>query len=206
MTISAVTDIHNHVATIKFSSAEPHYMTLALVEAIQAQFLAAENNDDVRVIILTNQTPGFFITHYCLDEINKHISTGIKIKSLVGRLYPLSVRMMMALARTLICFDHYTPIKACIDALAKGSIVETSLTYARVNKFLLQVRNSRKPVIAAIGGNAQGFGMELSLACDYQIMARGDFYLGQIESLIGLMPGSGGMHSLTRLLGEAKAL
>ena len=106
----------------------------------------------------------------------------------------------------LIKFDSNASIKASIDALSKGSLVETSLTYARVNRFLLTVRNSQKPVIAAIGGNAQGFGMELSLACDYRIMARGDFYLGQIESLVGLIPGSGGLHSLTRLLGEAKTL
>ena len=52
--------------------------------------------------------------------------------------------------------------------------------------------------------------MELSLACDFRIMARGSkhdpYHLAQIESLVGLVPGSGGMHSLTRLIGEARAL
>ena len=206
MKIDAVTSIKNHVATISFSSPTRHYMTLALLQAIETEFIAAENNTDVRVIVLKNQEPGFFITHYCLDEINKHISTGIKIKALAGRLFPLSIRVMMTLAKMLIRFDSNASMKASIDALSKGSLVETSLTYARVNRFLLTVRNSQKPVIAAIGGNAQGFGMELSLACDYRIMARGDFYLGQIESLVGLIPGSGGLHSLTRLLGEAKTL
>ncbi|REL32441.1 enoyl-CoA hydratase/isomerase family protein [Thalassotalea euphylliae] len=206
MSIQVHTHITNHIATIAFTSPEHHFMTLELLEAIQAAFSKLARDPQVRVIILTNSSPGYFITHYSLDEINQHMQQVRKIKALTGPLFPVSVRLVMALSKAIVRLDRFPSVRNVIDRAAKYNFIETTLTYARVNRFLQQVRNSQKLVIAAIGGNAQGFGMELAMACDFRVMARGDYYLGQIESLIGLMPGSGGMHSLTRLIGEAKAI
>ncbi|REL27476.1 enoyl-CoA hydratase/isomerase family protein [Thalassotalea euphylliae] len=206
MSIQVHTHIANHIATIAFTSPEHHFMTLELLETIQAAFSKLARNPQVRVVMLTNSTPGYFITHYSLDEINQHMQQVIKIKALTGRLFPISVRLVMALSKAIVRLDRFAAVRNVINRAAKHNFIETTLAYARVNRFLQQVRNSQKPVIASIGGNAQGFGMELAMACDFRVMAKGDYYLGQIESLIGLMPGSGGMHSLKRLVGEAKAI
>jgi 3-hydroxyacyl-CoA dehydrogenase len=62
-----------------------------------------------------------------------------------------------------------------------------------------------KPVIAALGGNALGGGLEIALGCHWRV-ATLDCKLGLPEVNIGLIPGAGGTQRLTRLVGPAKAL
>lgn len=69
-----------------------------------------------------------------------------------------------------------------------------------------RIEDSAKPVIAAINGNAMGFGCELALACDFRIAESGDHLLGQPEVLVGLVPGAGGTQRLARTVGTARAL
>jgi 3-hydroxyacyl-CoA dehydrogenase len=64
---------------------------------------------------------------------------------------------------------------------------------------------SKKPVIAAIHGNALGGGLELALACHWRV-AVADARLGLPEVKIGLLPGAGGTVRLPRLIGVEPAL
>ena len=61
-----------------------------------------------------------------------------------------------------------------------------------------------KPVIAAINGYAFGGGCELSLACDFRIMAKGG-KIGLTELTLGLIPGWGGTQRMAKLIGISKA-
>jgi enoyl-CoA hydratase/carnithine racemase len=61
------------------------------------------------------------------------------------------------------------------------------------------------PVIAAINGFALGGGCEMSLACDFRVMAD-DAKIGVPETRIGALAGAGGVQKLHRIVGRGKAL
>ncbi|NIQ21405.1 MAG: enoyl-CoA hydratase/isomerase family protein, partial [Pseudomonas stutzeri] len=60
------------------------------------------------------------------------------------------------------------------------------------------------PVIAAINGVAAGGGLELALSCDFRIAAE-SAKMGLPEGNVGLIPGSGGISRLVKLVGPAVA-
>ena len=67
------------------------------------------------------------------------------------------------------------------------------------------IEASAKPVVAALGGNALGGGLEIALGCHARV-ALPDCKLGLPEVNIGLIPGAGGTQRLPRLVGAATAL
>ncbi|HJP37276.1 MAG TPA: enoyl-CoA hydratase/isomerase family protein, partial [Gammaproteobacteria bacterium] len=57
-----------------------------------------------------------------------------------------------------------------------------------------------------INGYCGGGGCELTLCCDIRLAGPGDYTIGQMEILVGLLPGAGGTTRLARTVGTAKAL
>jgi len=70
---------------------------------------------------------------------------------------------------------------------------------------LIQIEDSRKPVVMAIHGTALGGGLELAMAGHYRVAVPGA-EVGQPEVKLGIIPGAGGTQRLPRLVGVAKAL
>jgi enoyl-CoA hydratase/carnithine racemase len=70
------------------------------------------------------------------------------------------------------------------------------------------VRLSRAPVvsIASIRGRATGVGSELALACDMRFVSREKAILSHFEVGAGIVPGSGPIARLPRLMGRGRAL
>lgn len=66
------------------------------------------------------------------------------------------------------------------------------------------VRDFELPVVAKIHGYCLGGGFELALACDLRV-AHEDATFGFPEIDLGLLPGAGGVHYVTRVAGEGAA-
>jgi 2-(1,2-epoxy-1,2-dihydrophenyl)acetyl-CoA isomerase len=72
------------------------------------------------------------------------------------------------------------------------------------NPIITQIKKIAKPVIAAVNGVAAGAGANIALCTDI-ILAHENASFIQAFSKIGLIPDSGGTHTLPRLIGQAKA-
>jgi 3-hydroxyacyl-CoA dehydrogenase len=114
---------------------------------------------------------------------------------------------------------------AAVDALegsdAKALVIvcagRTFIAGADIREFNQPLREPRlgvvidrldkcgKPVIAAMHGTALGGGLEVALACSYRIAVK-DAQFGLPEVKLGLLPGSGGIVRLPRLVGVDAAL
>ncbi|MHA1537127.1 MAG: enoyl-CoA hydratase/isomerase family protein [Alphaproteobacteria bacterium] len=66
-----------------------------------------------------------------------------------------------------------------------------------------EIEQMEIPVIAAINGVAAGGGLELALSCDFRFAAD-TARMGLPENNVGLIPGSGGISRLVKLVGPAK--
>ena len=90
-----------------------------------------------------------------------------------------------------------------MDAQDLSEAIAWSLTRF-YHPVIRRLRTLDLPVLAAVNGVAAGAGANLALACDFVIAAESAKFV-QAFANIGLVPDSGGTHSLPRLVGEARA-
>jgi 3-hydroxyacyl-CoA dehydrogenase/enoyl-CoA hydratase/3-hydroxybutyryl-CoA epimerase len=77
----------------------------------------------------------------------------------------------------------------------------------RIESLLRRLEVLERPVVAAINGTALGGGLEIALACHHRIaIDEPKARYGLPESMLGVLPGAGGVVRSVRLLGIAPAL
>jgi enoyl-CoA hydratase/carnithine racemase len=89
------------------------------------------------------------------------------------------------------------PAPARHDDPAVDGILRTQDSYTWLEE-------ARYPTIAAVRGFALGAGLQLALACDIRVFARGTS-VGLLEHKYGIMPDLGGTQRLPRVVGAGKA-
>lgn len=68
-----------------------------------------------------------------------------------------------------------------------------------------EMKKCEKPIVAAVNGVAAGAGFSLALACDFRLMSEKASFMNAFVH-VGLIPDSGNLYFLTRLVGEARAM
>lgn len=95
---------------------------------------------------------------------------------------------------------------ADIKVFEANSVAENKEMVKHAQKAANLLASSKKITLAAIKGHALGGGLELAMACDIRLGARGDYLLGLPEIKLGLIPGNGGTQRLVRLISKTAAL
>jgi 2-(1,2-epoxy-1,2-dihydrophenyl)acetyl-CoA isomerase len=86
----------------------------------------------------------------------------------------------------------------------QGAIAVTDVIYRQFHRLVTALGAAPVPVIAAVNGPALGAGLDLALACDLRYAAASARFASSWIS-VGLVPGMGGAHQLTRAIGSTRA-
>ena len=145
-------------------------------------------------------------------------SVGIATLNRPDALNALNTALLNELADALEAWDSGTEVRCMIvsgseRAFAAGADIKEMApkSYSDMYRENLlghqfdRIAKIRKPIIAAVAGQALGGGCELALACDF-IIAADTARFGQPEITLGIMPGLGGSQRLTRIVGKSKAM
>jgi enoyl-CoA hydratase/carnithine racemase len=167
-------------------------MTDEIVAGLEALSRRAESDPEVRGVVLTGGHPDRFVAHYDVTELLAGARASPSIR-------PGPARGLLSAVAAV------RRVPGAIAAMA-GTQVSGLSDAERFGEVLSRFESSGAVTVAALNGSAMGGGCELSLACDFRIMADGPFHIGQPEILLGFPPGGGGTQRLTRLLGSGPAL
>jgi len=129
----------------------------------------------------------------------------------------LNRELMLEVRDALKSLDDNKDVRAIVitgneRAFAAGADIKqmadaTAISMLKVDQFTTwdQIKNTKKPIVAAVSGFALGGGCELVMHCD-MIVASETAKFGQPEIKIGTMPGAGGTQRLARAVGKALAM
>jgi enoyl-CoA hydratase len=163
-----------------------------IAEQLDALVDRADADPSVRAVVFTGTHPERFVSH---AEVRWLQEGGAKVPS-------VGARGASALARTARQVNRAGGIQQAFGKTPLWPAVQLE----RLHKTFLKMNRSGVIFVAALNGSALGLGAEFAWANDLRVMADGDFFVGQPEVLLGIMPGGGGTQRLTRLVGTHQSL
>ena len=163
-----------------------------IAEQLDALVDRADRDPNVHGVIFTGTHPERFVSH---AEVRWLQEGGAKVPS-------VGVKGAAALAHTAKGVNRAGGLQSLLGRTPLWPAVQLE----RVHQTFLKMNRSGVIFVAALNGSALGLGAEFSWANDLRVMADGDFFIGQPEILLGIMPGGGGTQRLTRLVGTHRSL
>src|ERR671918_771152 len=102
-------------------------------------------------------------------------------------------------------FSAGEDLGALVEGYERGEVPALGATLVnRYNPLIRSIRAAPKPVLAAVNGVAAGAGASIALACDVRVASEhAKLVLAFIK--VGLVPDSGALWFLTRMVGSARA-
>ncbi|MBU1671303.1 MAG: enoyl-CoA hydratase/isomerase family protein [Actinobacteria bacterium] len=190
----------------------PHvnFLTLEILQELWHVLGAVERDDSVRVLVVTGGIEDTYIMHFSIPELQRILEENKK--SPIARLarFPLGRAVLDGLITVNnLLMDRFPSLERANLLLARalGERMFTLLLWLQMQRLYRAVERSGKVTVAAINGNCNGGGSELSACFDFRFMV-GDrgFAIGQPEVLVGIIPGGGGTQRWPRLIGKGRAL
>ncbi len=158
------------------------------------------------------------MAYECIEVRTEADKVGIITLNRPKQLNALNDQLMDELGEALKAFDADEKIGCIVltgseKAFAAGADIGAMAKYSFADAYKgdyitrnwEQIRQIRKPVIAAVSGYALGGGCELAMMCDF-IIAADNAKFGQPEIKLGVIPGAGGTQRLPRAVGKSKAM
>jgi 3-hydroxyacyl-CoA dehydrogenase len=107
--------------------------------------------------------------------------------------------------RAIVVIGAGTTFIAGADIKEFAKIVSGESQGVDLAEIILQIEDSRKPVVMALHGTAFGGGLEVAMGGHYRVISPSG-QVGQPEVKLGLIPGAGGTQRLPRLAGVRLAV
>jgi enoyl-CoA hydratase/carnithine racemase len=187
-----------------------NFSTTSLVGELFFLIREVEKDPAIRVFILTGGIEDTYIRHFSIPElvqltpdIKKLLLDRVFASKIVGRIFAYSTTMTNWL------MDWFPGLERIILKLLKATSGYSSALYLwfMMHRLYLAIERMNKITIAAINGSVNGGGAEMSTCFDFRFMINDrDFTIGQLEVLLGILPGGGGSQRWPRIIGKAKAL
>lgn len=151
-----------------------------------------DRDPSVHGVVFTGARPGRFISHADV----RWLQEAGAVKPKLGR---RGASAALRLARNIDRAGVPGPVVDKTPLSGAGQLDRLHATFMKMNA-------SGVIFVAALNGSALGLGAEFAWACDLRVMADAEYFIGQPEVLLGIMPGGGGSQRLPRLIGTHKAL
>ncbi|MFD0440961.1 enoyl-CoA hydratase/isomerase family protein [Streptomyces chartreusis] len=152
----------------------------------------ADGDPGIRAVVFTGAHPERFVSHAAVRWLQEEGAAS----PTVGR------RGASAVARVV----RGTGRAHVPEPVLSRTPLRGAVQLDRLHATFLRMNASGVVFVAALNGSALGLGAEFAWACDLRVMADGDFFIGQPEILLGIIPGGGGTQRLTRLIGTHRSL
>ena len=158
---------------------------LDLAQQLEELVDRVDSDPGVRAVVFTGAHPERFVSHADVRWLQEG---GAAVPALGRRGASAVVRMARGVDRA-----------RAVEPVVRRTPLRGALELDRLHATFLRMNSSGVIYVAALNGSALGLGAEFAWACDLRVMADGDFFIGQPEILLGIMPGGG----LTVLLAQA---
>jgi enoyl-CoA hydratase/carnithine racemase len=185
------------VLTAHFSNPPHNFLTTVFIRDLDRLTHAVDRDPTVGAVVLTGGVEGRFLTH--ADPLELSGMQNLPHPQLSMRVVELFVPVLNTVLRLpglTVALERFG------GAPGKGIVMGY-----RWKRTILRMNRSSAVYLAAINGPVLGGGQEIVLACDLRYVAdAASLRMGQIETLVGVIPGGGGSQRLLRMLGTARAL